>query len=175
VKAEIRLRSVTEEDLALLHRLFSDPAATGEHEGHGQQHAQWLRRQWDENRMLGEDGGMLMVALGDDVLGFVTWHKRSTGHPSFCWNVGITLAPEARGHGHGTAAQQLLVRYLFAHTQVTRIEAETEITNTAEQRALQKAGFTREGVLRSVIFRRGQWRDSVIYSVLRHEVDLNRA
>ena len=173
MNAEIRLRPVTEEDLALLHRLFSDPAAVGEYEWHGWLDSQWLRRQWDENRMLGEDGGTLMVALGDDTLGFVSWGKRSTGYLSFCWNIGMTLAPEARGHGHGTAAQELLTRYLFAHTQVTRIEAETETTNTAAQRVLEKAGFTREGVLRSVIFRSGRWRDGVIYSVLRHEVDLD--
>lgn len=174
VNAEIRLRPVTEEDLALLYRLFSDPAATSEYEWHGWLDPQWLRRQWEENRMLGEDGGKLMVALGDDTLGFVAWRKRSTGFRSFCWDLGITLAPDARGHGHGTAAQRLLTRYLFAHTQVTRIGAETEITNIAEQRALEKAGFTREGVLRSVMFRDGQWHDGVTYSILRHEVDLNQ-
>jgi RimJ/RimL family protein N-acetyltransferase len=69
VNAEIRLRPVSEEDLALLYRLFSDPAATSEYEWHGWLDPQWLRRQWEENRMLGEDGGKLMVALGDDTLG----------------------------------------------------------------------------------------------------------
>jgi RimJ/RimL family protein N-acetyltransferase len=61
---------------------------------------------------------------------------------------------------------------LFAHTQVNRVEAETEITNIAEQRALEKAGFTREGVRRGAMFRHGQWHDAVIYGLLRQEVDL---
>ncbi|MFL6053977.1 MAG: GNAT family N-acetyltransferase [Actinoallomurus sp.] len=52
---------------------------------------------------------------------------------------------------------------------MNRIEAITEATNTAEQWALQKAGFTREGVLRGYGFRDGAWRDALIYSVLRHE------
>ncbi len=64
------------------------------------------------------------------------------------------------------------MRYLFAHTQANRIQASTEITNVGEQRALEKAGFTREGVLRGAGFRDGQWRDGVLYSVLRDEVDL---
>jgi RimJ/RimL family protein N-acetyltransferase len=172
MNAELRLRPVTEEDLTLLDKLYSDPAATGEHEWYGWMDTRWLRRQWDENGMVGEDGGMLMVACGDDTLGFVTWGKKPYGYGSFCWNTGITLVPDARGHGHGTSAQRLLARYLFSHTQVSRIEADTEITNLAERRALEKAGFSREGVLRSVIFRGGQWRDGVLYSVLRHEVDL---
>jgi GNAT acetyltransferase-like protein len=74
---------------------------------------------------------------------------------------------------HGTEAQRLAARYLFAHTQVNRIEATTEITNVAEQRALEKAGFTREGVLRGTTFRQGRWHDQVIYSVLRDEADLD--
>jgi RimJ/RimL family protein N-acetyltransferase len=78
--------------------------------------------------------------------------------------------PEARGTGVGTEAQRQLVRYLFAHTAVPRIEADTEVGNIAEQRALEKAGFTREGVLRSVVFRDGSWRDLVRYSILRGEV-----
>jgi RimJ/RimL family protein N-acetyltransferase len=59
------------------------------------------------------------------------------------------------------------VDYLFAHTLVVRLEADTETENIAEQRALEKSGFTREGVLRSTVFRDGQWRDVVRYSVLR--------
>jgi aminoglycoside 6'-N-acetyltransferase len=41
--------------------------------------------------------------------------------------------------------------------------------NLAEQRALEKVGFVREGVLRSTQFREDAWRDIVLYSLLRHE------
>lgn len=172
MNADLRLHPVAEGDLSLLERLYGDRATTGEYEWRGWLDPRWLRRQWDENGMLTEDGGTLMVVLGEDVLGFVTWGKRQTGFRSFCWTIGIGLTPEARGHGHGAAAQRLLTHYLFTHTQVIRIEAETEIGNLAEQRALEKAGFCREGVLRSVNFRGGHWRDGVLYSILRHEVDL---
>jgi len=39
--------------------------------------------------------------------------------------------------------------------------------NIAEQRALEKAGFTREGVMRGIGWRGGSWRDGVMYSLLR--------
>ena len=39
----------------------------------------------------------------------------------------------------------------------------------AEQRALEKAGFTREGVLRHACFRGGEWQDMVVFSKLRGE------
>jgi RimJ/RimL family protein N-acetyltransferase len=164
---------VSENDLALLQRLYGDPLDSGEHEWHGWQDTRWLRREWAENGLLGEDGGTLMARKGDDTLGFVAWRRRSYGPHSPCWIVSIALKPEARGHGHGTEAQRQLTRYLFAHTQANRIEAGTEITNVGEQRALEKAGFTREGVLRGALFRRGQWHDCVFYGILRHEVDLD--
>jgi RimJ/RimL family protein N-acetyltransferase len=44
------------------------------------------------------------------------------------------------------------------------------VGNVAEQRALEKVGFQREGVLRGPSFRLGVWHDTVLYSVLRGEV-----
>ncbi|MFF9506653.1 GNAT family N-acetyltransferase [Streptomyces sp. NPDC014724] len=50
-----------------------------------------------------------------------------------------------------------------------RVEADLESFDLAEQRALEKAGFVREGVLRSAVWRGGQWHDSVLCSMLRAE------
>jgi hypothetical protein len=61
---------------------------------------------------------------------------------------------------------------LARHRSRRRAEATTEITNIGEQRALEKTGFTREGILRGTTFRQGRWHDQVIYSVLRNEVEL---
>jgi len=168
---DIVLRAVAESDLPVIYRLTSEPEATGEHEWFGWQDPWHYRRRWEADGMLGEDGGVLMVGHEDEVLGFVSWSKRRTARTSFCWNMGIALLPEARGHGYGTAAQRELVRYLFLHTQVNRIEASTEIGNLAEQRALEKAGFTREGVMRGAGFQGGRWHDGAVYSVLRSEVE----
>ena len=41
--------------------------------------------------------------------------------------------------------------------------------NLAEQRALERAGFTREGVLRHAQFRDGGFHDMVLYSRLRDD------
>jgi RimJ/RimL family protein N-acetyltransferase len=166
---QVTLRPVSEGDLSWLTSLRDSPAATGSHEWHGWSDPQWERRQWAESGFLGDNGGTLIVRHGTDRVGSVSWRKVQTGPTAFNWAIGIGLAPEFRGCGYGSTAQRLVVRYLFAHTQVNRIEATTEITNVAEQRALEKAGFTREGILRGTTFRQGRWHDQVIYSVLRDE------
>ena len=168
----VTLRPVTEDDLAWLASLRNSPAASGLHEWHGWTDPQRRRRQWAESGLLGDDGGTLIVLHDTDRVGHVSWRKVKTGPTAFGWAIAVGLAPDFRGRGYGSEAQRLLARYLFAHTQVNRIEATTEITNVAEQRALEKAGFTREGILRGTTFRQGRWHDHVIYSVLRDEVNL---
>ena len=172
MEGQVTLRPVAEDDLPWLARLGNDPDATGPHEWHGWSDPGGERRRWAESGLLGDSGGTLIVLHGTDRVGVVDWRRIQTGRTASSWDIGIGLAPEFRGRGYGSEAQQLLVRYLFAHTPVNRVEATTEVANVAEQRALEKAGFTREGILRGRSFRHGRYRDQVIYSVLRDEVEL---
>lgn len=169
---DIQLRPITESDLDLLERLFSDPQEAGEHGFFGFRDPGWARAGYEARTFLGPDGGRLAVAVSGAFVGEVQWHAVMQGPGSRTWNIGIALLSSARGQGYGSSAQRMLAEYLFSHTQMNRIEAGTELSNVAEQRALEKAGFTREGVQRGSCFRAGAWRDMVIYSVLRAEVPL---
>ena len=165
---EIALRPLREDDLAMLEEMTLDAEKPGEFEWFGWSDLRRWRRGWAENGLIGPEGGTLIVTRGDQRLGLVNWRRHSSTVPSsYSWEIGIILLPEARGRGYGTQAQRLLARYLFAHTTVHRIWAATELDNIAEQRALEKAGFTREGIARGTGWRDGAWRDGVIYSLLR--------
>jgi RimJ/RimL family protein N-acetyltransferase len=163
----VRLRPAREDDLPIIEKLTWDPDTAGEFAQFGWFDPRLWRRAWAENELIGADGGLLMVMLGEELLGLVNWRRRPTTPAAYCWEIGIALLPQARGHGHGTQAHRLLARYLFAHTTAHRIEAGTEVDNIAEQRALEKAGFSREGVMRGIGWRDGSWRDGVTYSLLR--------
>lgn len=122
---------------------------------------------------LGADDGQLLVETADgEAAGTVGYRAVDRGTPphSRCWSIGVTLLPELRGQGLGSAAQRELAGYLFATTAVNRIEADTDVTNTAEQRALAAAGFRREGVLRGASFRDGGWHDLVMFGRLRSDM-----
>ncbi len=111
-----------------------------------------------------------MVTLEDGTpIGDVSWFGVPYGpnRRSVAWRIGITLLPEHRGRGHGAAAQSLLADYLFRATGAYRVEADTDVTNVAEQRALERAGFRREGVLRGAQYRNGQWHHLVLYAKVR--------
>jgi len=164
---QLELRLVRESDIAVLEALTQDPETTGEFQWFGWHQLRRWRRGWADDGLIGADGGTLIVARDNHSLGLVNWRRRPTTPAAYCWEIGVIMLPHARGRGDGTQAHRLLARYLFAHTTAHRIEAGTEADNIAEQRALEKAGFAREGVMRGIGWRGGSWRDGVLYSLLR--------
>lgn len=167
---EMRLRPVAEADLDALDRMFADPESIGVYNWGGFSDSTPWHKRWQENRLLAADKSVLMIDVAAETIGFVSWHRVVTGGSSYCFEFGISLWPSARGKGHGTAAQVMLAQYLFANSPVNRVQAMTDAENTAEQRALEKAGFTREAVLKGMAFRAGTWRDEVLYRMLRSEL-----
>jgi RimJ/RimL family protein N-acetyltransferase len=83
--------------------------------------------------------------------------------------IGYDLIPSQRGKGYGTEAVQIIVDHLFLTKDVVRIQAVTNVDNVPSQRALEKAGFVREGTLRQVSHIRQEWGDAYLYSILRQE------
>ena len=168
----VRLRPVEGPDLGFLERGSTDPALSEPFEWHGCRDPTVHRRRWEQDHYLGQQDSMLVVALPDEdraFAGFVVWHGVVLPGPVVCYNIGILLLPERRGQGLGSAAQCLLADYLFSTTLANRVEAGTEAENIAEQRALEKAGFQKEGLHRGRGFRAGRMVDGLTYARLRSD------
>ena len=164
----VRLREATADDAALLD-LWQGPDYRGEFNDFGQPSQPKAIVPW-ERPADGERGTMIVELTADATpIGTVSWHAVRYGPnlESLSWNIGINLVPDARGRGYGGEAQRLLADWLFATTPANRVEAMTDVENAPEQRALEKFGFVREGVLRGSQFRAGAWHDLVVYSLLR--------
>ena len=83
--------------------------------------------------------------------------------------IGYGIIPSVRRKGYCTEAVKIAVDYLFLLIPLVRIQAHTNVKNTASQRVLENAGFRKEGIVRKRIFVRGNWRDEFLYSILREE------
>ncbi len=166
----IRLRPIDESDLAMFVRFATEPGLIGL-DWCGYRDPRAAARRFAVDSYLGPDDGRLIVAVDPDgeAAGFVSWHAVQYGGVARHWEIGIALLPPWRGRGVGWRAQAMLCDYLFSHTPVQRIQAGTHPENIAEQKALGKAGFTFEGVIRASEFRAGQWRDGYLYSRLRDD------
>src|SRR5918999_1597261 len=82
--------------------------------------------------------------------------------------IGYWLAPWARGPGYAVEATCTVARDAFARG-LHRVELLAATGNVASQRVAERAGFTREGVLRQVLVIPGGRSDAVIFSLLRGE------
>lgn len=168
----VHLREITLDDVDLVDTWDQSPEAHGPFNDFGLPHRS-IREAALEGRLLGEGGGNLLVIGPDGTpIGTVSWHGVMYGPniESRAWNIGISLIPEARGHGYGGQVQRQLAERLFRETAANRVEASTDVENVAEQRALEKAGFVREGVQRNAQWRIGAWHDLVTYAITRQDI-----
>ncbi len=163
--ARVDLRAVEEADLPLAHRWANDPADAGEYDTPRPMSFDDVRRRYSDRPALTAEGGALLIVRKDGkAVGMVSCHQVSYGVYSRAYNIGISVEPEERGNGFGSEAQRLFADYLLFAFPIGRVEASTDSENIAEQRALERAGFTREGVARSASWRGGRWHDMVVYS-----------
>ena len=101
----------------------------------------------------------IVAAESDALLGAIDVRLGETG------SIGYWVTPAARGRGVATRALRLLSRWALRQG-VERLELTTHPDNLGSQRVAAKAGFVREGVLRSHMrFKEGR-RDSVLFSLL---------
>jgi RimJ/RimL family protein N-acetyltransferase len=126
-----------------------------------------------DGELRNDHNGVLWVEPldGGEPLGTVQYRRIAYGpNPeSMGWDIGIDLLASARGQGYGAEAQRLLADWLFETSSANRVEAQTDLENLAEARALEKAGFTRDGVLRGAQFRAGGYHDLVVFSRVRSD------
>lgn len=96
-------------------------------------------------RSIGEDVPRLQSPSLYEEWGEMVWYGPTI--TSKALNIGISLVEDFRGKGIGVIAQRLLAEELH-RLGFARVEAQTDVQNIPEQKALKKAGFLFEGVAR---------------------------
>lgn len=83
------------------------------------------------------------------------------------FGIGYWLGEPYWKRGIATEALRLFADELFQTTDVERLQAWIYADNVASKRVLEKAGFTKNAVLRNALFKHGKFFDEEIYSRLR--------
>lgn len=156
----MNLRIMEKEDLSLVQAWVNDHKFMGEFEPILQETKASLEKQYDRLK----DGQWFFIETKDGAkIGYIC-HYLVKGRLT---ELGYALVPSERGKGYGTEVVKIIVDYLFLSRSIVRIQVQTDEENKASQRILEKSGFKKEGTIRKSFFFKGEYRDQVLYSILR--------
>ena len=106
------------------------------------------------------------ITLDDRVIGSIGAFRQGNIHRQTA-ELGYYLAKEYWGRGIMTDAIRQLCGHIFETTDILRIYAEPFSYNAGSRRALEKAGFTREGTMKCSAVKNGKVVDMTLYSLTR--------
>jgi RimJ/RimL family protein N-acetyltransferase len=158
------IAAVLDGDPEITHWLDMVPQPYGLEEAH--QYVAACRRGWEEGA--GASFAILDAADGS-VAGSIGIRLDL---PAGVAETGYWVARAARGRGVATHALRLAAAWILAVPGVERLQLRADALNAPSQRVAEKAGFKREGVLRSALYnpRQGRRVDFVVYSLLPGEL-----
>ena len=119
---------------------------------------------WEE----GSSAPFAITATEGEPLGSIEVHLKATDTSHA--GVGYWLRPEGRGRGAATEAVRLVSSWAFEQLHVGRLSLITDPDNEPSQRVAERAGFRREGLLRSWHPTPSGRRDCVMFSLLPSDV-----
>lgn len=170
----VTLRTVEREDIPFLSRAYANPRIRYPIGWDVKNQAQ-LEAEFDDQ--FGHDDQFLVCLDGeraapgsadvDDVerIGSVFAVGGERSRPG----IGYWLVPERQGEGHGKAAVSFLVDYLFRVYPQPAVSAKTRPDNEASRGLLESLGFSQEGRHRLAAFWDGEYRDTIMYGLLRED------
>jgi RimJ/RimL family protein N-acetyltransferase len=164
-----RLRGVTNADIGSLVRWRQDPTSEIFQTASLSPMAEADAHQIFRSSTGSDRRGFAVESLPKDaqpahLIGFVSLSGISAQHRAATF--AIALDPTAGGHGYGTDATRLMVRYGFRELGLHRVSLEAWAFNERALRTYSKAGFVEEGRHRDAVFHDGRWHDEVLMSAL---------
>ena len=131
-----------------------------------------LRPDWYRHALVEQREGRAVVftlRLADRIVGTTRFADFNSSLPAA--ELGWTWLERAEhGQGLNTSIKYLLLKHAFEEWQLVRLQLKTAVSNLRSQRAIEKLGAQREGLLRN--HRRladGRLDDTVLYSITDRE------
>lgn len=164
---KIILRAISLKDTDLLLNLINDPETEKMLGGFSYPVSREEQERWISNQFGRNDVFRGIVATVDDSdRGLGTVILSDIDSRNGVAQIHIKMDQEiGRGKGYGTDAVRAVVNYAFNEMRLNCIYADILEYNIPSQRLFEKCGFHKDGVLRSRVYKNGQYINLISYSI----------
>lgn len=122
----------------------------------------------DKNAMGGQEAFVIKQSADNTIIGMTRLYDITPKDRKLA--IGYTwYVPAVWGKIHNKECKLLLLQYVFEELGCTRVEFHVAGQNLRSQKAVEKIGGVKEGVLRKHNYRHGQVRDMVMFSIIDDE------
>ena len=166
------LRAIEATDAELLLDIINDPETERMLGGSSfpvssEQQTQWIRSQMgrsDVLRCIIADKNTPSVGIGTIILSDIDMKNARA-------QVHLKLARgDIRGKGYGTDALKTIASYAFNELRLNCLYAEVLEYNSISQKLFEKCGFKKDGLLRDRVYKAGEFRSLVAYSLVKEDL-----
>ena len=164
------LIEIKQNHLADLFKLFGDDSVTKFYnietlteKKEAQKLIDWFQERFKDK--LGIRWGIAIKGK-DKIIGTIGFNNFTTGHRA---NIGYDLQKDYWNNGYITESLTAIIKYGFEELEINRIEAECMPGNIFSERALNRLGFLKEGLLRDWMLWNGKHYDMIMYSLIKKD------
>lgn len=166
----IVLRAIEKDDAALLYDLINDPEIERTVVGWSCPVSSEQQLNWIENNQKDSNSTIrFAIDAGAGIVGVcsisaIDFKNRTA-------NLNIKLPKASRGHGYASRAVKLMIKYSFDELNLNCLTANVISDNAPSLKLWEKNHFTRDGILRSRVYKNGDYKDLAAFSLLKAEYE----
>jgi [ribosomal protein S5]-alanine N-acetyltransferase len=129
-------------------------------------------RRWVEDKIVNNKTqlylAICLIGKKNDLVGYLSvtnidfWNRKAE------WG-GIIIGAKFANKGYATEAAKLMLQHVFEELNLNRFSGYWLETNKASLRIAEKLGFTKEGLIREIVFKKNKYHNAYVMSILREE------
>ncbi|MDT2865751.1 GNAT family N-acetyltransferase [Vagococcus carniphilus] len=163
---KIELRAIETSDKDILLELINDPDIEVGLGGWSFPVSDSEQVKWIDNLIKSEDTFRSMIVDRDKEMSLGTAMLTEIDYKNGTAEIHIKISKKFQRMNVGSQVIKLLTDYAFSELRLNCIFANILVSNKSSQKLFEKCGFIKEGILRERIFKQGEYKDVLSYSLL---------